>query len=967
MSIIYHHPPVINGDDTKSSFVFYPNDDFFNLHDELPQRSAVLPRSYASLAPLPSKAIPNLLLSVLVQAPPPRPTSSSSLSASSLSSSLFLFLLSLLLLPSIILSSSTPASSDLVNPAAWSPRSVDKGTIFPNLVGQLPQSPHPPPFAGDCAVFDEEEEALCLQHKSWCWWDKSTKRCKQDVNGMMHHTDLVEATSRRLAPTSSQQCIRVTLRTPSVCVDDPDYRDPQDYICGDWAGYDCATDLASNGFSVEQSLAFLSACPRTCGVCPEAPISSPFMKLALLDLSTGTVPVLLQPGSDSLDFEGPSITSLPTDEVVKTFCLSYPGNYGARVYVDGGTALESSRTSLNVTSPLNQRSIAHSSRSDSWVFFSLSNCNSSAPYQLSTASCGLCPPGSYSDAGTNGVCLPCARNSYASSPGSSSCDLCSSYRLDLPLSLAGSNSSEACFTQNANLYVTEGVGNRIVAFSPDKSSFAAVVDDGGELVQYPYNVAFVSPYLFVSPNYNTGDLHLFDVDSVYQGVLANVCSAVPDLLVFPNRSVLAVTCDSENAIKVLDLGQLLVVNETYGDSILSGQDKTEDDFVIRTIENVTSPYYITFGERADEEILITTIYLHGHPPGQVLRRCISSLCDNLTRDSVMVTSQKSFGAVGDGFSGIATIPERAVFLTTEFTAALRTSVVYSCSLTTTNQQDTSSCKQFVPPGTIPSPWAIITDSAKSIVYISDWLTFAVSYVTYDGEVLGRLGKHKGYLSDALGIALRPGAYAPLSTFSLPPQTSIAGEIISFSMTLRDSNNRNVAAAFNRPLPTRYSIYAEGNVRLADGTLSLAKVDGSVAQGSLPGELVSHIELRGAGVWSLSIIESGAVVKTHLLGSPFEVVVLTAETSAPNCITMYKNTMYENDFLQVSISTFDRHSNPTSFENDVFVGWFEGSEDETGEKEETRSFFQNVFIFIIRARMCSCTYCCRSPSFLCYFL
>ena len=60
-----------------------------------------------------------------------------------------------------------------------------------------------------------------------------------------------------------------------TCTDDDSFVDAQGYDCDGWFGYDCADSL-SWGFTAEEEAAIFSACPATCGICPDDCSDDPF-------------------------------------------------------------------------------------------------------------------------------------------------------------------------------------------------------------------------------------------------------------------------------------------------------------------------------------------------------------------------------------------------------------------------------------------------------------------------------------------------------------------------------------------------------------------------------------------------------------------------------------------------------------------------------------------------------------------
>ena len=170
------------------------------------------------------------------------------------------------------------------------------------------------------------------------------------------------------------------------------------------------------------------------------------------------------------------------------------------------------------------------------------------------------------------------------------------------------------------------------------------------------------------------------------------------------------------------------------------------------------------------------------------------------------------------------------------------------------------------------------------------------------------------------MAIRPGYYAPFSTVNLAAEEVIAGAPIHVPFQLHDVHGQDATTSD----ASRFSISATGEAVLVDGTTTKVTVEGSpvVLAGSgsdvagSSSALSSDIVLRTAGNWTVSIVESGTVVPSHLSdSSPFQVLVLPAETVAAKCKSSHNATIVSGDTWRLIVNTYDAYSNPTTDESD----------------------------------------------------
>ena len=159
------------------------------------------------------------------------------------------------------------------------------------------------------------------------------------------------------------------------------------------------------------------------------------------------------------------------------------------------------------------------------------------------------------------------------------------------------------------------------------------------------------------------------------------------------------------------------------------------------------------------------------------------------------------------------------------------------------------------------------------------------------------------------------------------------------MVLRDIYGSGITENNTRVEASRFSIKAEGFVRLPDGSENTATKIGSIFSTadpeSLSLSLSCNIDIRTAGIWNISIVESGAAVVTHFDGSPFKLEVHPGVTEPENCRGSSESPgiITSGDSWEFTVQAFDKFNNPTSHSSDQFELWFKGREKGTEATEE----------------------------------
>ena len=162
--------------------------------------------------------------------------------------------------------------------------------------------------------------------------------------------------------------------------------------------------------------------------------------------------------------------------------------------------------------------------------------------------------------------------------------------------------------------------------------------------------------------------------------------------------------------------------------------------------------------------------------------------------------------------------------------------------------------------------------------VGDYSLSMVYIFNLDGNYIQRLEQRAGFLVAASGLAIQPGLFAPLSSFS-PPASAIAGTTIHLPLLLHDHIGTPIDTHLNIIERRSFTISATGLITLPGGAQIEASIPGSVGftKGFPPHQaFFLSIQLTSATSYTLTA-KYGGIVKQHLLDSPSSLEVLPAST------------------------------------------------------------------------------------------
>ena len=769
---------------------------------------------------------------------------------------------------------------------------------------------------------------------------------------------LLLLTSATVRASHTSSCFDISIHTSKDCVDDEEYEDPRGWMCID-NGEDASANFegcwAGNWkYLHEDTLTIIANCPYSCGVCD----ASDNINILIVSTPSGSPATLLSPGD--FDGIGPAVSSPASTTVDQLLCLASPGCYSIRATAGPlstpgtthsgngvppvGFTMYETRAAYELrrhsASPEDLPFLSKVSSGD-WYNFCLDDCPDDEVLDPETGTCKPCPPGTFLSPDL-GVCLVCPAGTYSDGLTSALECLPTECPANLPRSPPGATSAHgACYTIEANVYVSNKA-NRIAAFSPDTGTYVSVVDDDGVL-DYPRNMVFVSPTAFLLSNDYAETVELYDIDGTW---LSTFMDESTSLSIFPGC-----TDDDDAEIPCKFLGDpwglaiskdgtRIVVIESYWYQVyvfdISASLTVDPITGKTTLEKASASNLVFVSEEMDEELLSVSFgstedeILIGTYDGYVRRMCIvPSSCGGDARDGVLVKWSGEYQEDFE-FRGIASIPELGVYLVanSNVNGARGVSGIYSCPLEPEDMdQDFVTACYLLPFDYVdgPSPSFIVVDHRKKLLYVTDYVDMHVNVVSYEhglgsvdsSEALGRTGAMIGPNS----VALRPGFFARLSYFDAPPAdvSWVAGVGVVIPLTLRDPYNDPVPGFF----PSRLSILAKGSARVSDGSTTEITLVGVVDEGNSVSELIASIDIKMRGLWSMSILETGAANRMHLSGSPFEVTVVSDVTSAPHCETKVKTSIAAGSAVDIVVTPFDKYKNPTFDADDVFAVWIRG--------------------------------------------
>ena len=148
----------------------------------------------------------------------------------------------------------------------------------------------------------------------------------------------------------------------------------------------------------------------------------------------------------------------------------------------------------------------------------------------------------------------------------------------------------------------------------------------------------------------------------------------------------------------------------------------------------------------------------------------------------------------------------------------------------------------------------------------------------EGDYIQQLEQRAGFLNGASALAIQPGLFAPLSSFSLPT-SAIAGNTIHIPLLLHDHLGIPIDSHLNNIEPRSFAISATGLITLPGGAQVPVDIPGEVlyTEDAPPHQAVSlSLQLTSATSYTLTA-KYGGIVKQHLLNSPSSLEVLPAST------------------------------------------------------------------------------------------
>jgi len=181
---------------------------------------------------------------------------------------------------------------------------------------------------------------------------------------------------------------------------------------------------------------------------------------------------------------------------------------------------------------------------------------------------------------------------------------------------------------------------------------------------------------------------------------------------------------------------------------------------------------------------------------RVQRACLDNSCSQRT------TIIKEFDIE---LRGIAVIPNSDNYLVVEWSDK----VIWMCSMSSSTE-----CSVFAEEGIVLAWHSIDLMIADSVVYVLDYSYDKIWAYTLEGELIYDLDLAIGDFNMASQLAIRPGIFAPLSKIIITETSDLtftAGELMSFSLDLRDDRSNAITASY--PDPSRFTVFAEGSVEV----------------------------------------------------------------------------------------------------------------------------------------------------------
>jgi len=273
-------------------------------------------------------------------------------------------------------------------------------------------------------------------------------------------------------------------------------------------------------------------------------------------------------------------------------------------------------------------------------------------------------------------------------------------------------------------------------------------------------------------------------------------------------------------------------------------------------------------------------------------------------DQILIATESSGVYLFDGSSTVqvfaASTPVRVAALPSTFLVATDNQVLECETLTL------ASCTPFF----ALSAAALHVDSERSLVLISDFTSSKIHAVDFQGNEISALPTP----SVATSMAFKSGVYAPLTRLTIPASTTTVAPIL-IPISLRDRFDAPTSPSAAEL--ANFNFTAHGNIRVTDSLQLPHSIHGEINADA------ASVSIPFAGLWEFELAENLDLFSQLLGGHKIPLEVLPGPTSAIASTLSYEQTITAGDNLTVTVATFDVHSNPTSYAEDVFTAEING--------------------------------------------
>ena len=197
--------------------------------------------------------------------------------------------------------------------------------------------------------------------------------------------------------------------------------------------------------------------------------------------------------------------------------------------------------------------------------------------------------------------------------------------------------------------------------------------------------------------------------------------------------------------------------------------------------------------------------------------------------------------------------------------------------------------------TLPSP-----PHHRLSLQVGDFSFDMVNIFNLEGDYIQRLEQSSFGFESPTGLAIQPGLFAPLSSFS-PPSSAIAGTTIHLPLLLHDHIGTPIDTHLNSIERRSFAIYAAGLITLPGGAQIEANIPGEVlyTEDALPHQATSlSLQLTSATSYTLTA-KYGGIVKQHLLSSPSSLEVLPNATDPASSSCTFEPVITAGQLFNVS--------------------------------------------------------------------